>query len=569
MNKSIKLFLSALLLFFSTNTWLQSQVLLQDDFKAKNNYWYWRADGNQSIPTVENGLLKLNLVNAIASEYCNTEIYDPTEPYLPGTQLRVRLKYSPQHIGSRGWGFWDGDLTLQDILFDYDVAWVMQQGSDNLAVTYNWSLFGVSGDTVTNRQTYDLKNTIKENEWNTYSIIWKPDSTFLLINDSQVYVTTSHIPNEKMRFDVWIDNRVININNPANFWNNNSKGSEMLVDFVEISGTNGPAIKRETKGNIIFWESPNTFPSGKSKSLWKNYPFNTPTNGDALIYLNGSAESYHNSDEDDDLKIVLDNFDFGWDNENSLNGDVLNGNGTALSLPVKVNSGNHSLEIHTDITPFLSDVIVLFSENGKVIYNKQYNERAEETNGLWKTISFITEQSSNITFLVAGTFSVVDNLRIEIDNKDFGSGNVGSIMGNYLQSMPRTIVVDEPIEKGLHSLKIYKTGNPILHNISIYGNSTITEVVDNKPTEFTNELKVFPNPFNITTTVFYQLAKPSNTKISIYNNLGELEKTLFNGYQSEGKHYIQWNAEGVSSGMYLCTIVSEGFTQTKKILLLK
>ena len=81
-------------------------------------------------PSVKDGLLELKLLNAVDSFYCNTEIYDPTEPYLPGTQVRVRLKCSEIHTGSRGWGFWDGDLDIPSLLFDYDVAWVMQQGSD-------------------------------------------------------------------------------------------------------------------------------------------------------------------------------------------------------------------------------------------------------------------------------------------------------------------------------------------------------------------------------------------------------------------------------------------------------
>ncbi len=106
---------------------LLAQLILEDDFQNKNEYWYWRSDGNQYKPTVQNGLLTFKLLNAVNSEYCNTEIYNPTKPYGPGTQVRIRLKASPIHNGSRGWGFWDGSLS--SVAFDFDVAWVMQQGS--------------------------------------------------------------------------------------------------------------------------------------------------------------------------------------------------------------------------------------------------------------------------------------------------------------------------------------------------------------------------------------------------------------------------------------------------------
>ena len=79
-----------------------AQLLRLDDFQYKNNYWYWRSDGNQSKPITEDGLLKLQLKDAINTEYCNTEIYDPDEYYLPGTQARIRLKTSKIHNGSRG-----------------------------------------------------------------------------------------------------------------------------------------------------------------------------------------------------------------------------------------------------------------------------------------------------------------------------------------------------------------------------------------------------------------------------------------------------------------------------------
>ena len=101
MYRFFKIYVTFILLFLlliQTN----AQLLLHDDFQYKSDHWFWRGDGNQSIPTVRDGLLHLQLKNAIDTLYCNTEIYNPNEPYGPGTQVRIRLKNSEIHTGSRG-----------------------------------------------------------------------------------------------------------------------------------------------------------------------------------------------------------------------------------------------------------------------------------------------------------------------------------------------------------------------------------------------------------------------------------------------------------------------------------
>lgn len=444
------------------------QTLLIDDFKFKSNNWYWRADGNQSIPTVQNGLLHLQLLNAIDSQYCNTEIYNPTEPYTPGTQVRIRLKCSSQHIGSRGWGFWDGHIDFNSMLYDFDVAWMMKQKSYLPNLEYNWFLFGVNGDSIQNRQTIDLFGTVDETEWNTFHIIWRSDSTFLYVNDSQLYVATENLPDENMRIDLWIDNRVIDKNNPIISWNNNSSGSEMFVDFIEVFGMEGTAIERNTSGSIIFWDSPNTYPNGKNEILWKYYNFTTQSDGEALIFLTGDAESYGSLENDDDLKIELDNTNYGWNTINSFNGSLLNGEGTSVSIQKDLNKGDHTLKIYTDNTPFLKDAMVLFHENGKVTLNKTYDEIADDADSLYDSITFYSDQRNNTVFLLSGSGYSGDKIRIEIDDSSYSYVGENSIDGNILLGTPKTIVISENLSVGNHTIKIYKTGSPSIYKLASY-----------------------------------------------------------------------------------------------------
>ncbi len=79
----------------------------------------------------------------------------------------------------------------------------------------------------------------------------------------------------------------------------------------------------------------------------------------------------------------------------------------------------------------------------------------------------------------------------------------------------------------------------------------------------------YPNPFNPTTVITYQLPASSNVKLKIYNLLGEEIETLVNERQNSGIHNVTFNASGLASGAYIYTLNANGFTASKKLLLIK
>ncbi|GBD93181.1 hypothetical protein BMS3Abin05_00764 [bacterium BMS3Abin05] len=79
----------------------------------------------------------------------------------------------------------------------------------------------------------------------------------------------------------------------------------------------------------------------------------------------------------------------------------------------------------------------------------------------------------------------------------------------------------------------------------------------------------YPNPFNPTTTIVYQLPQTAYVTVAIYDVRGRLVETLVNGEKAAGQYSVQWHAEGVPSGVYFYRIHAGKFTATKKLLLLK
>jgi hypothetical protein len=79
----------------------------------------------------------------------------------------------------------------------------------------------------------------------------------------------------------------------------------------------------------------------------------------------------------------------------------------------------------------------------------------------------------------------------------------------------------------------------------------------------------YPNPFNPSTTISFQLPKSSMTSLKIFNTFGQEIATLIEGEKEAGSHQVQWNATTVASGVYFYRLQAGEFMETKKMILLK
>jgi hypothetical protein len=83
-----------------------------------------------------------------------------------------------------------------------------------------------------------------------------------------------------------------------------------------------------------------------------------------------------------------------------------------------------------------------------------------------------------------------------------------------------------------------------------------------------------PNPFNRTTAISYQLAKPGKVSLKVYNTLGQLVRTLEDGEKQAGHHRAIWDGKDKSgqkaaNGVYLYRLEAGEFNRTKKMTLVR
>ena len=102
--------------------------------------------------------------------------------------------------------------------------------------------------------------------------------------------------------------------------------------------------------------------------------------------------------------------------------------------------------------------------------------------------------------------------------------------------------------------------------------NTVHEIMP-VPTEFALHNN-YPNPFNPTTTISYDLPQDGSVRLIIYDVMGREVTRLVNGFTPAGYHSVRWDArnkmgENVSAGVYFYHLQSGAFVKTQKMVLLK
>jgi hypothetical protein len=109
------------------------------------------------------------------------------------------------------------------------------------------------------------------------------------------------------------------------------------------------------------------------------------------------------------------------------------------------------------------------------------------------------------------------------------------------------------------------------YRVYISPTNTVT-LVDNStnmvPTAYSLSQN-YPNPFNPTTNIEYSIPVSGQISLKVYNSLGQIVATLFEGHQKAGKHVAKFNASGLASGVYIYRLESGNTYLAKKFILMK
>jgi len=79
----------------------------------------------------------------------------------------------------------------------------------------------------------------------------------------------------------------------------------------------------------------------------------------------------------------------------------------------------------------------------------------------------------------------------------------------------------------------------------------------------------FPNPFNPLTTIAFELPFDADVDLKIYDLMGREVMSLIQDKMHSGRHQVEFDASGLTSGLYLCRLKANGYTDVQKMILTK
>jgi hypothetical protein len=141
------------------------------------------------------------------------------------------------------------------------------------------------------------------------------------------------------------------------------------------------------------------------------------------------------------------------------------------------------------------------------------------------------------------------------------------------------------LRKGDHTLNIaYREDGAKLDKICITTGSTPPTGMGEEALNLCDETKLdklpetsvkyelsknYPNPFNPSTNIEYDLPAFEKVNLSVYNVKGELVKVLVDNHQSAGKYNKIFESENLPSGIYFYKLMTKHFSESRSMLLLK
>ncbi len=166
------------------------------------------------------------------------------------------------------------------------------------------------------------------------------------------------------------------------------------------------------------------------------------------------------------------------------------------------------------------------------------------------------------------TASEINNSGFEIERSFDGNSffTVGYVKGNGTTTEPRSYSFIDNIEAN-GTQTIYYRLKQVDYNGS-FEYSDIVSVVFDLPTEYALGQN-YPNPFNPSTKIKYSVPQNGLVSIIVYDLTGQVVATLLNEVKEAGNYELNFNAAGLSSGVYFYKMISENFTQVKKMSILK
>ena len=189
-------------------------------------------------------------------------------------------------------------------------------------------------------------------------------------------------------------------------------------------------------------------------------------------------------------------------------------------------------------------------------------------------VSFTISIVNGFPLLRWRTATEVDNLGFTVERRrvpSHGTENtavwtkLGFVAGHGSSNAPQEyLFTDRQPVNGVMEYRLSQTDRQ--GAVSYLG--SVTVAINVRPLTFSLDQN-FPNPFNPSTTIGYDVPKEGNVSLRITDLLGRTVAVVADGPHTAGHHTVTVDAHGWSSGIYLSTLRSGTFSATRRMLLIR
>ena len=243
----------------------------------------------------------------------------------------------------------------------------------------------------------------------------------------------------------------------------------------------------------------------------------------------------------------------------STTADVLSTFGTLI---IDKPSGTAQLLTDIGVETTFTPVSGTLDQNGK-----QFYVGGSSTPFPVELVTFSANISDNGIILNWLTATEVNNYGFEVQRSNNADkwDILGFVEGQGNSNSPKEYIYTDAVVSfaGTYYYRLKQ-----IDNDGTYKYSVKIEVDFNSPNDFKLNQN-YPNPFNPSTTISFSLPVSGNVSLKIFNALGEEITSLVESFLESGVHTFNFNAEGLTSGLYVYQLSTSNAIQTRKMLYLK
>lgn len=175
-------------------------------------------------------------------------------------------------------------------------------------------------------------------------------------------------------------------------------------------------------------------------------------------------------------------------------------------------------------------------------------------------------------FNYRGRQTTIDSLMSILESKLASVSSADSATFAFEQALFNLRFVQSEGSRGVHN---FNYAYDVLVNTINFVDTVLVTAVEPRPdvtagipSEFALYAN-YPNPFNPTTKIRFDVARKAHVKLVVFNALGQKIETLVDKKMTPGSYQVEFNASNLSSGVYFYKLITDTFVSTRKMVLIR